>query len=378
MTYYPSLIKFPENWNIRRNTLNKKEEYPKYTYGKTFDETYDYHTLFIDVFRDGEQVIFVSPPFLNFKDILISELKLIDEYKNQYQMQFIDLDRCSLMISAVPSNIDSLFLTKENGDNFEIKIKPRCSDFDGKKVLCTMQKNEPIYKITNWIQYHNTLYDVEGFIVFNHQSELYTNEFLYEKIIEKIPQNVFIEVVDWNIPFGVIGPPWDSDWSQYIMLNLCKYNFCKNSKLLINHDLDEYFVSEYSLDEIIESMISNDCGAVIYESKNISCYTDTDSEFLNQRYYYHPDEVDEFKMTKWIAIPSKTLRTIYTLHSVYGTNVEPTQDFYYAHMWPLSSKNHDQSNHCSPKDYRKTCKDDGYKIDHLLKSNFDKCPKFKM
>ena len=378
MTYYPSLIKFPDSWNIVRSVRNKKNDYPKYTYGKTFDETYDYSTLFVDVFRDGSQVIFVSPPFLNFKNILTEDFKLSDEYGNQYDMNFVDLDRCSLMVSTVPFNVKKLFLSKENEDNFEIEIKSRYNKFDNKKVLCTMQKNEPIHKILNWIEYHSSLYGVDSFIIFNHQSEIYTSEFLYEKLKKQITKNIFVEVVDWDMPFGVIGPPWDSDWSQYIMLNLCKYNFCKESKLLINHDLDEYFVSEFSFDEIFESMNLQNCGAVVYQSKNISSYTEGNVDILNTRYFYHPKEIDDFKMTKWIAIPSKTVNCICTLHNVFGPNVETTEDFYYAHMWVLNSNNQEQKNHCSSKEYRKKIREDGYRIDYILKNNFEKCSEFKI
>lgn len=377
MTYYPSLVKFPEEWNIKKNTVQNPSLYPKYTYGKEFEDTYDYHTLFADVFRNGNDLIFISPPFLNFKKILIDDLKLVDDFDKEYELRFASFDRCEVMVSSIPIEINRIYLKRKDGNKFEVPFKERHTKFDDKKVLCAMIKNEPIDKILNWIEYHHKIYDVNGFIIFNNQSDLYDSDFLYKKLIEK--SNITeIEVVDWDIPFGVLGPPWDSDWCQYILLNLCKLNFCLNSEIMINQDIDEYFVSEYSLDEIVESMKHQGVGAIVYESKNISCYTDGDKTILNSRYYYHPEEIDTQKMTKWMSIPSKTIQSIYTLHNVFGQFTETTDDFYYAHMWTLSSANHDQENHCSPKEYRKKIKDEGYKIDFKLKTNFEKCSIMKI
>jgi hypothetical protein len=371
MTYYPSMTKFPPEWNIKRDTLNDPSKYPKYTYGKTFEESYDYDTLFADVFRNENQMVFVSPPFLNFRNILQS-MKLIDGKSNTYDLNFGSFDRCEVVVSNIPDTVSKIFLQREDGEKFEINYRDRYSKFDDKRVLCTMVKNEPISKILNWVEYHIVNYNVEGFLIFNNQSTIYSSEELYVDLIKNQPNGI-IEVVDWDMPFGMIGPPWDSDWSQYILLNLCKYNFCLRSCLILNHDIDEYFVSKYSLEEILGSMIDQNLGAIVYESKNISCYTGGNTSILNTRYYYHPDDVNEVKMTKWMAIPSKTMQSIYTLHNVYGTNTESTNDFYYAHMWALSSHNHDQENHSSPKKYRKNIKESGYKIDFQLKYNFENC-----
>ena len=371
MTYYPSMTKFPSEWHIKRDILNDPSKYPKYTYGKTFEESYDYDTLFADVFRNGNQMVFVSPPFLNFRNI-IQSMKLIDDESNTYDLNFGSFDRCEVAVSAIPDTVDKIFLQRNDGEKFEIKYRNRYSKFDDKKVLCTMIKDEPINKILNWIEYHKVNYNVKGFLIFNHQSTSYSSEKLYDELTKE-QSECTIEVVDWDMPFGMIGPPWDSDWSQYILLNLCRFNFCLKSSIMINHDIDEYFVSEYSLDEILESMIAQNFGAIVYESKNVSCYTDGDKNILNSRCYYHPEEVDEAKMTKWMAIPSKTMQSIYTLHNVFGPNTESTDDFYYAHMWALSSHNHDQENHCSPKNYRKKIRESGYKIDSQLKYNFENC-----
>jgi len=376
MTYYPSLIKFPLKWNIKRNTLNDPSIYPKYTYGKTFEESYDYYTLFVDVFRNEDKVLFVSPPFLNFKEIFKTQVKLIDEKNNNYELEYQLHDRCELGFCDIPDNTKKIFLCYGE-EKIKIEIKERNKKFDNKKVICTMIKNEPTHKILNWIEYHIKNYDIDGFIIFNNQSDLYSSEELYRELLKNYSEDI-IEVVDWDTPFGVIGPPWDSDWSQYILLNLCKYNFCFKSSLILNHDIDEYFVSEYSLDEILDSMIEQKLGSVVYRSKNISCYTEGDISVLNSRYYYHPEEVNNEKMTKWMSIPSKSLQSIYTLHNVFGSNVEFTDDFYYAHMWVLSSENHDQKNHCSPKQYRKTIRDFGYVIDSKLKNNFKNCSIFTL
>lgn len=372
MVYTPSLIKFPSSWGIKKNILNEKHLYPKYTYGKTFDESYDYDTLFADVFRIDEAVIFVSPPFLNFKQIIQDQLKIVDENGSLYKFNFHRMDRCDISVIRIPENINKIYFYKNDNDFFEVDIKQRCKKFDNKKVVCSMQKNEPIEKIVNWIKYYNTVHDIDGFIIFDNQSTDYTEDFLFDHLTKIFP-NISIEVVDWDMPYGVLGPPWDSDWSQHIFLNLCKYNFCYESKIVLNHDLDEYLISEYSIDEIVESMVSQNISSVVYESKNISSYTDNNNKILNNYYYYHPEEVDTEKMTKWMTIPKLDRSCIWSVHNIFGNTVDKTEDFYYAHMWILSSKSHDQKKHCSPKEYRRNLYADGYLIDDILKNNFKKC-----
>jgi hypothetical protein len=74
-----------------------------------------------------------------------------------------------------------------------------------------------------------------------------------------------------------------------------------------------------------------------------------------------------------MTIPKMNRSCVWGVHSIFGNTVDRTTDFYYAHMWKLSSKNHDQKNHCSPKEYRKNLYSRDYLIDNTLKNNFKKC-----
>jgi hypothetical protein len=49
--YDPLIINIPEDWNIQRDIRNPKNLYKEFTYGKRFDEIYDYTTLFCGAFK---------------------------------------------------------------------------------------------------------------------------------------------------------------------------------------------------------------------------------------------------------------------------------------------------------------------------------------
>ena len=64
----PTFVKIPEYWGILRDTIQPKENYKQDSFGKTFDETYDYDTLFSGVVRIDDTLILCAPPFLNLKN----------------------------------------------------------------------------------------------------------------------------------------------------------------------------------------------------------------------------------------------------------------------------------------------------------------------
>ena len=91
----PAFVKIPQSWGVLRDTMQPKENYKEDSFGKTFDETYDYDTLFSGVMKIEDNLVICAPPFLNLKDFIVSNIKITDG-KKEVKLEFNDFDRCGV------------------------------------------------------------------------------------------------------------------------------------------------------------------------------------------------------------------------------------------------------------------------------------------
>lgn len=365
MVIFPTIVKIPTEWNIVRNTVQPKENYPQNSFGLEFDDTYDYETLFSGVIRlDKNTVVFISPPFLNLKNFLQNEVE-ITANGSKLVMEFYDLDRCSIALVKVSETVREIQFSYNN-KKLTIAIENNLATLNkNKKILFSMIKNDPKHWIKNWINYHNRVYGVDSFVIFNNNSDEYTSE---ELEIYLISESYSVSIVDWPMRWGVNGPPWDSDFCKIVALQYLKYKFAYDAECVLNLDIDEYFVSEYSLSEIIESMKSQNKDTINIESKNISRYKTSTN--LNSSYWYHPLDVDVNKMVKWITLPEFSRNYPWTTHYVFSPNFQETDEFYYAHLSALTGDHHIK-NSTIVSEQRMIIRKEGYKKDEILKRNFE-------
>ena len=93
-------------------------------------------------------------------------------------------------------------------------------------------------------------------------STIYTSQDLQTQLART---DAIVKIVDYNVPFGCMGGgdwewngksgtslPWDSDFSQYIMLEHAKWKWLHAALLAINADTDELLTihNNVSLDQI--------------------------------------------------------------------------------------------------------------------------------
>ena len=227
-------------------------------------------------------MVFVAPPFLNLERFIIQNVSITDG-KNEITLKFITLDRCSVAIAQVDPKAKTLYLNYGD-DTTEVPIEDNlCGDFASKSVLFTMFKNDSLESVDHWIKYHNKVCGIEGFILFNNNSDTYTSQEAQD-YLKSDDYNVVI--VDWPMRWGVVGPPWDSDFCKIVGLQYLKYKFCYNAKLLLNLDVDEYFCSEYSTDDITTAMSIQGVDSINMESKNISRYSKVENPKISDYYWW--------------------------------------------------------------------------------------------
>jgi len=366
----PNFVKIPESWNILRQTMQPKENYKEDSFGKTFDETYDFDTLFSGVIRVGKTVVITAPPFMNLKKFINKDVKITDG-ENEIKIEMNDLDRCGVAYGEVSDSATHLYLHYKEEEPLEVKIEESLiQKFADKKILFTMFKNDSKEMISHWIQYHNKVYGIEAFILFDNNSDRYTTDQI-QNYLES--DNYMVEIVNWPMRWGVVGPPWDSDFCKIVGLQYLKYKFAYESHSVLNLDTDEYFCSSYSIDEIVSAMDEQGKDSINMESKNISRYSEVEDPKISDYYWWHDDQVDLNKMTKWITAPKKSRNYPWTTHYIFSPNREDSDDFYYAHLSSLVGEHH-VKNATEVARKRFIVKDDN-KVNILLKNNFNKMEK---
>lgn len=368
MVIKPEFFYIPESWDVQRDIRSPKESYSEYSFGKTFDETYDYDTLFSGVLKHDDTLVITAPPFLNFKEFVDKNIVINDGYSD-IKLNFNDLDRSGVAISKINRNATHLYLTYKNDAPIKIEIETlETKRFKDKKILFTMIKNDPMDWILNWVQYHHEIYGIDGFVIFSNNSDQYSCQELEDYLKS---DSYELCIVDWEMKWGVIGPPWDSDYCKIVGLEYLKYKFAYDANFVLNLDIDEYFVSEYSVDEIIEAMISNRKDSINMESKNTSRYSLLPNDGnINNYCWYHKEDIDSNKMVKWVTLPKYSRTYPWTTHYIFSPNRDDTDDFYYAHMAILSGEHHLKENSgTNVTNQRFLIREDGYEEDVLLKTN---------
>ena len=375
MMYDPLIINIPEDWNIQRDIRNPKNLYKEFTYGKRFDEIYDYTTLFCGAFKFENKAVLIGPPLLNIKKFIDSNVNITDG-KNILKFNSSELDRCEISIIDLLEDVDSLQFFYNGNLSVTIPLETRCEKYDDKKIIFTMQKDETIDSIKTYISYYRNLFDIDGFVIFDNNSQSYTLEELDSSLKD---MGVDYEIISWPLRHGPNGPPWDSDFGRIAAFQYLKYKFGFNCKCVVNLDIDEMLICDNSLDEVIESMINQKIDTISIQSKNISRYTLTsDKDFeIGNYYYYHPNdnEIDgeRSSMIKWITLPKYSNKYCWTTHTVQSPYSIHAEEIYYAHMWIFCSPNHMIKNAgTSVMDARFTIHDGGYIEDVKLKENLSK------
>jgi len=363
----PAFVKIPQSWGVLRDTMQPKENYKEDSFGKTFDETYDYDTLFSGVMKIEDNLVICAPPFLNLKDFIVSNIKITDG-KKEVKLEFNDFDRCGVATAKISPDATHIYMGYGD-DTVSVKLEESLiQKYNGRNILFTMFKNDLKESILHWIQYHHKVYGIDGFVLFNNNSDTYSTEEIQEYLNS---DEYDVEIVDWTMRWGVVGPPWDSDFCKIVGLQYLKFKFAYLAKTVLNLDIDEYFCSDFSIDEIADAMKEQNYDSINMESKNISRYTTAEHPKISDYYWWHDEQVNLNKMTKWITLPERSRDYHWTTHYIFSPNREETEDFYYANLSSLVGDHHiNNSTEVARK--RFIVKEEGNKENTLLKNNFIK------
>ena len=257
--YKPNPIIVPEDSPVQKRFL-RTHEIPS---GE--EKKIDTVTLFYDVFLDPNtnHLIGLGPAFLNLKKDLYpmsviclgNTLKYeLEEIKGITIFQSETLNEIPNSQFEVDFQFKAFTQTVVIDPIFDTKFRSNPSN---RLTLTTVQKDNPIEWVHDWLLWHQQAFGVQRLILYDNGSEN------LDELIAQLSSNSFeleIVLVDWPFPHGV--EPYK--YCQLGSLNHCRLKFPVPNGYCINLDVDEYLVaSENNLLNLLDSRLKYPAPGVI-------------------------------------------------------------------------------------------------------------------
>jgi len=214
--------------------IDVQEEYENGAYGQ-----YDSKTLFYDIFLSPNSgcVVAIGPPLLNLKsELLPLEIKV----NNQVITFSIDVNYKKLLVLKAKLKMPlstpcKAVLKLNNGDEVDVDLhRPEAVIGD---TLVTLQKNNEIRWIKDWIKYYRSHLGIKNFFIYDNNSE---NQ---SELIEALEGDATI--VPWAFPHGV-SYYHSNQFCQIGALNHFKLKYGERS-IIYNFDIDELLICKNDL-----------------------------------------------------------------------------------------------------------------------------------
>jgi hypothetical protein len=343
MISYCSNITYPTEWGFKREPARPVDLRIDYCGGMKFDDNFDWDNLWYDAIQINDNIIvLIGPPLYDTKNWLKTNAQFEDENNNTLSFNFIELDRVCYTVLATNVVTNTVTLLTPNTIT-NIKINKSENEFKNKSVMVTLQKNNPIEWIQEFINYHHNVLGVEGFLIYDNNSTDY--DIIKLEYSLKLT-GAIIQVVNWPYPYGPQGSdfaPWDSDFGQYVMLEHAKLRYLGNAALVLNNDIDEMVVTKnITLRDITNYLTNGNVHCLKYKGIWIQPFDIIRKEsadiipfkLRDVRNYYCTDPNYKTGIGyKWMLVPNNiTMNQQWLVHHINGQMIESNQLFYAHHL----------------------------------------------
>lgn len=347
MTDNCTITRYPDSWGIKREPIRPVELRKDYFHGFKFDDNFDWNNLWYDAVQlDQNNILLIGPPLYGTRDILTNHCRFTTTTGEILQFNCIDMDRAGITVIQTQGIQSEIVL--HPGDTV-IKVNLVSNEFFNRTCLMTLQKDNPISWIKEWILYNRDNLGVDGVLIYDNNSTTYTAEEL-ESAIQT--ENVLVKVVKWNVPYGPQGfdcnyyNTWDSDYAQSSMFEHAKRRYLSSAKLAINCDIDELIVFKTGdIETAIKNIQLEGIAGYCYrgwwiEPYDIKQNQPADAVKLEDRSfknYYCTDSRNQIGIgNKWMVIPSLALNYQWSVHHA-GAPMRQNNDIWYGHYMPMNT-----------------------------------------
>ncbi len=241
--YSVSSIRIPESLNITRKlhprnaNLSERE-----LEGRSFDRL----TVFYDVFYHHSENKFVGigPKLLNLKKSLLPLRIWCNEKKLSFQLTETKTI-CILEVEAPDEVQDCSTILTFQFSVFSVdleidttrSVNSRICGLSNKLTISTIQQNNHIEWIQDWVRWHKNLHNIQRLILYDNGS---SDKQRIMRNLKELDVDMRIVFVEWPFEYG--RSP--DKFAQRGAMNHCRMRFAVRSGYCINIDLDEFLVNK--------------------------------------------------------------------------------------------------------------------------------------
>lgn len=209
-----------------------------------FDAQHDHSTLVYDTFLSGSgaQIVVVSPALNN---LLVPFAEARFSIGSAPVTPLIrPLDRC--VRTVLPCSGEAGVVTID-GALGKIQLVPQRNHwalFRGKRVILTKSKDNDLAWIRYWVEFNVRVHGANAVLLYDNASTKYTAEEV-DGVVSSVAGVEQAVVVSWPFAYGAPAGPqgvWDSDYSQYGLLEDARWRFLGAASGVLSTDVDELVV----------------------------------------------------------------------------------------------------------------------------------------
>jgi hypothetical protein len=232
-----------------------------------FFQGYDKSTLFYDCFFDSDlnRVKLYAPNLLNFEKILRSGGVLSKDGQplSWSLRRYRCFDIVEVELRESPSSLNIAF----SYCSHDMSVQNASRElFYGRKVLCTVSKDNDLKWIRDWVLYHQCNHGVDSVLIVDNGSSAYSMSEL-SAVLEKLVGSRF-GIVLAPLPYGPSKGAKSglgrAQFFQTAMLNMVRDRFLTHAEGVLSVDIDELVVSRAGR-SIFESLNSSRFGFMSFD-----------------------------------------------------------------------------------------------------------------
>ncbi len=238
--YQPQMLTFPSQHPSVQESIYQRNEAVRHTPKTIMGQ----QTVFYDIFYDSakKQVIGFGPALHKLGKHNKLMRVLIDNQTVPFSltsMKMIRLLQVEMNELDSKPNVQVKLQFSEFEETFSVKttqnLRTKTTVAKPELTLTTLQKDNPVEWIEDWINWHYRLYGINRLILYDNISSNRNN--LIEHL-NNMDLPVEIILVDWPFEYGLGG----GSFGQKGALNHCRLAFPVPAGYCINIDIDEYLV----------------------------------------------------------------------------------------------------------------------------------------
>ena len=226
-----------------------------------YEELFDADTLIFDILYSQNKLVFIAAPFLTQQmiDCLVDNIN-INNINFSELFYEIYPSRKSLKLILRIKKIEKLIVFGK-----QIQLTPKFNpSIDFSRVLYTLQKDNKIEWIIDWIKFYCKYHHPTVVIIYDNNSDSYSVEYL-QHVLNEMPCPVIV----CSFPFK-FGPKHgfghDSDkFCQEVALEHLRYSIDVNDTTILNIDIDELLFTPN--DSIFEVLVLEELTSISFDGK---------------------------------------------------------------------------------------------------------------